>query len=233
MLESADGVVVLDQIPVDLEVNAVVKQMHLHGDTRRYEEYISELLRIVTPLARPKAMYKVCCVDKKEAESLEIDGVKFNGRLIRDTLEGVDTAFVCVATCGREIETVEIPAAEVMKRYSLDVIKMALVFSATTYLTNILKEKYKLGEVSSINPGEIKAFPSSQHRLIFSILGDVKSRIGLELTEYCALVPTKSHAGIYFSKETKFIPCRMCTQKRCMGRRAAYDPELAKPYQQG
>ncbi len=231
MLESADGVVVLDQIPVDLNVNAVIKQMHLHGDTRRYEEFIGELLQTVKPLARPKAMYKVCCVEKKEAESLEIDGVKFNGRLIRDTLEGVDTAFVCVATCGREVEAVEIPAAEVMKRYSLDVIKMALVFSATTYLTDKLKEKYKLGDISSLNPGEIKAFPSTQHRLIFAILGDVKSRIGLELTEYCALVPTKSHSGIYFSKETKFISCRMCTQKRCTGRRAAYDPDLARQYQ--
>jgi hypothetical protein len=231
MLESREGVIVLDQIPVNLDVTSVIKQMHLHGDTRRYEEHISELIRTVSPLARPKAMYKVCCVEKKEAESLEIDGVKFDGRLIRDTLEGVDTVFVCVATCGTEVDTVKIPAAEVMKRYSLDVIKNALLFIVSTYLNNHLKEKYNLGELSSMNPGEIKAFPSSQHRLLFSILGDVKSRIGLELTENCALVPTKSHSGIHFSKETQYFGCRMCTQKKCMGRRVAYDPELAKQYQ--
>jgi hypothetical protein len=231
MLESREGVVVLDQIPVKLEVASVIKQMHLHGDTRRYEEYIGELIRIVSPIARPKAMYKVCCVDKKEAESLEIDGVKFNGRLIRDTLEGVDTVFICVATCGREVEAVDIPSAEVMKRYSLDMIKIALLFTASAYLDNQLKEKYSLGEMSSMNPGEIKAFPSSQHRPIFSILGDVKSLIGLELTECCALMPTKSHSGIHFSKETPYFGCRMCTQKRCTGRRVAYDPELAKHYE--
>jgi hypothetical protein len=230
-MESRDGVVVLDYIPVNLDMDAVLKQMHLHGDTRRYEAHLRELMGVVTPLARPKAMYKVCCVDKKEAESLEIDGVRFNGRLIRDTLEGVDTVFVCVATCGREVETIKLPAEEVMKRYSLDVIKMALVFNATSYLNNHLKEKYSLGEISSLNPGEIKAFPSSQHRLIFSILGNVEEKIGLQLTENCALVPTKSHSGIYFTRETKFISCKMCTQKRCMGRRAAYDPELAKQYE--
>jgi hypothetical protein len=232
MMESRDGAVVLDQIPVKLDVTEVIKQMHLHGDKQRYENYLRELIQIVTPLARPKALYKVCCVDKKESDSLEIDGVKFNGRLIVDTLEGVDTVFVCVATCGREVESVEIPAAEVMKRYCLDMIKTALIFTATTYLDEYLKKHYSLdNEISRISPGEIKAFPSTQHKNIFAVLGDVEGKIGLKLTEYCALVPTKSSSGIFFSKETKFISCRMCTQKRCMGRRAAYDAELARPYQ--
>ncbi len=230
-MESPNEVVVLDRIPVNLEVPSVIKQMHLHGDTARYEKYVGEIIETAKLVARPKAMYKVCCVERKEAAALEIDGVKFNGRLVVDALEGVDTVFVAVATCGTEVEAIEIPTAEVMKRYCLDVVKMALVMEATGYMNNYLKEHYGLkDELSRLAPGEIKAFPSSQHRLIFQILGDVEGKIGLKLTENCALVPTKSHSGIYFSKETKFISCKLCTQKRCMGRRAAFDAELAKNY---
>ncbi|MBN1191332.1 MAG: hypothetical protein JXA46_16370 [Dehalococcoidales bacterium] len=231
MLKSADDAVVVDAIPVEMDVSSVIKEMHLHGDSRRYEGHVRDLLEVVSLLARPKAMYKVCRVRNRNEDSLEICDVRFDGRLIRDVMEGVDTVFACVVTCGREVERVEIPSGDIMKRYSLDIVKMALVFNAAKYLSIHLKEKYGLDEIYSLNPGEIRAFPSSQHRLIFSILGDVKSRIGVELTENCALVPTKSLSGIYFPRETPFISCRMCTQKRCMGRRAAYDPEMAGRYQ--
>jgi hypothetical protein len=231
-METPEGVVVLDQIPVNLDTAAVLKQMHVHGDTRRYETYIQEMIALVTPVARPKIMYRACCVEKREAEYVIIDGVRFDGRLISDTLDGIDTVFVCVGTCGKEVDAIELPASEVMKRYCLDQIKMALVFTATVYFEKYLKEHYPLKELSRLSPGEIKAFPSSQHRNIFAILGDVEGKIGLKLTENCALVPTKSHSGVYFSKDTQFISCKMCTQKRCPGRRAPYDPELAKPYLQ-
>ena len=230
MEESRNGVMILDNIPANLDAARVLKQMHLHGDTKRYEQNINELIELVTPIARPKAVYKVSCIENKSQDSLEIDGVKFTGRLVRDTLDKADTVFVCVATCGIEVEKIEIPPASVMKRYCLDVIKMALVFSAITYLNDYLKQHFNLGEISSLNPGELKAFPSTQHKKVFSILGDVEGMIGVRLTEYCALVPTKSHSGIYFSTDTKFISCRMCTQKRCMGRRAPFDAELAKQY---
>jgi hypothetical protein len=229
-MESIEGAVILDQFPFNLDAAKIVKQMHLHGDTRRYEDNIRELIGVVTPVARPKALYKVSCVDKKGPDSLEIDGVIFSGRLIRDVLDKVETVFVCVATCGTEVEAVEVPAGDVMKRYCLDVIKIALVFAAIAYLREYLAQHYSLKDLSSLNPGELKAFPSTQHKKIFSLLGDVEGRIGLKLTENCALVPTKSHSGIYFSTETQFISCRLCTQPRCMGRRAPYNAESAKQY---
>ncbi len=82
-----------------------------------------------------------------------------------------------------------------------------------------------------MNPGEAEAFPIDQQKKLFSILGDVEGMIGVKLTENCAMIPLKSTSGIYFSKETKFIGCLLCTHKRCQGRKAAYNPELAKKYQ--
>jgi hypothetical protein len=230
-MESSNGVVILDKVPFELNIDKIVKQMRLHGDTRRYEENLRELIKIVSPLARPKALYKVGYVNKKEHDSLQVDGVEFSGRLIRDALDKAATVFICVATCGTEVEAIELPASDVMKRYCLDVIKMGLVFSAIACLREHLMQHFNLKELSHLNPGEIKAFPSTEHRKIFALLGDVEKMIGLKLTENCALVPTKSHSGIYFSSGTHFISCRLCTQQRCQGRRAPYDAELAKQYQ--
>jgi hypothetical protein len=230
-MKTSDEVVVFNKIPVDLKADQILKQMRLHGDPKRFEEIIRELIATVTPIARPKALYKVSCIEKKETDSLEIDGVKFSSRLLRDNLDQVESVFVGLATCGTEVDAIELPAGDVMKRYCLDAIKLALVVSASTYLQNHLAGKFGLGELSTLNPGELKQFPIEMQKNLFEILGDVEGMIGVKLTQNCALVPTKSRSGIFFSKETQFISCRMCLMKRCQARRAAYDPELAKQYQ--
>ncbi len=230
-MESRNDVVIFDQIPIKLEVAQIVKQMRLHGDTRRYESNIHDLIELVTPIARPKALYKVGCVNKKDHSSLEIEGIKFTSQLLRDTLDKVETVFICLATCGTEVDSIELPANDIMKQFCLDAIKIALVIGASNFLQERLTQRFGLGQLSSLNPGEIKSFPIEMQRQLFSILGDVESMIGVRLTENCALVPTKSRSGVYFSSETQFISCRMCKQARCIGRRAAYDAELAKPYE--
>lgn len=230
-MKTDNKVVVFKDIPAELKIDQVMKQMRLHGDPRRFEEKIRGLLEMVNPIAQPKALYKIGCVENKEPDSLEIDGIKFSGKLLRDNLDQVETVFVCLATCGTEVEAIKIPAGDVMKSYCLDMIKLALVISASTYLQDQLRRKFGLGELSGLHPGELKQFPIEMQRKLFDILGDVEGMIGVRLTENCALVPTKSRSGIFFSKETQFISCRLCLQKRCQARRAAYDPELAAQYQ--
>ncbi len=226
----SDNLVVLDKIPFNLDTAKIIERMHAHGDVKRYEKNINELIEVVSPIARPKAMYKIACVDHDDSESLEIDGVKFNSRLVIDKLGQAETVFVCAATCGTEVETIEVPAADVMKRFCLDAVKNAILFSASAYLREHLTRRYHMQEVSTLNPGETKSFPISQMENLFSILGDVEGTIGVKLTENCALVPTKSGCGIYFSTENEFVSCRLCPQARCQGRRAPYEPELAKHY---
>ena len=224
------GVVILDKIPSELDVAKVIKYMHLHGDPRRFETIAAALLDEVVPLARPKAVYKVSCIGNRTSDSVEIDGLRCVSQLVRDTLDRVETVFPCVTTCGTELDGIRLPPGEVMKSYCLDIIKNLVLFEARAYLMQELKSRYSLGELSSLNPGELEAFPSSEHQLIFSLLGDVEGMIGVRLTEFCALVPTKSGSSLLFSSESKFISCRLCKMKRCQGRRAAFDVELAGRY---
>jgi hypothetical protein len=221
--------VVLDKIPVDLDVAKIITQMKIHGDTRRYETCLREMIAVVSPVARPKALIKICCVENKDEESLEIEGVKFTSRLVRLNLDKIDSVFIGVVTAGTEVESIPAPQ-DVMQRFCLDAVKNATLFAASTYLRDYLTRHYHTGQLSTLNPGETESFPIDQQKKLFSILGDVENMIGVKLTENCALVPVKSGAGIYYSTETEFISCRLCTNQRCMGRRAVYEPELAKKY---
>jgi hypothetical protein len=219
-------VIVLDKIPFEFNVEAILKQMKIHGDPKRFEVPIRELIDLVIPVAKPKALIKVVCVDHKTPDMLQIDGVEFDSKLVRVNLDPVETAFVCMTTIGTEVEAIEQPK-EVMKKFCLDAMKNHLLFAATAYLRKFLQDNYQTGTLTNLNPGETASFPIAQQRKIFQIIGDVEGYIGVHLSENCALIPTKSHSGIYFSTAVEFISCRLCTNKRCQGRRAPYEPELA------
>lgn len=220
-----DKVVVLE-VPFKFNIENILKGMKIHGDAKRFEVPLRELIEAVTPVARPKALIKIVCVDHKTPETLQIDGVEFDSKLVRVSLDAVETAFVCMTTVGAEVEAMEQPK-DVMKRYCLDALKNYLLFEATAYLKKFLQDNYKTGTLTNLNPGETASFPIAQQRKIFQIIGDVEGYIGVRLSENCALIPTKSHSGVYFSTAVEFISCRLCTNKRCQGRRAAYEPELA------
>jgi hypothetical protein len=219
-------VIILDKIPCEFTVESVLKNTRMHADPRRFEAGIRSLIDVVTPVARPKALIKVVCVDHKTTDSLQIDGVEIDSTLVRAKLDPVETAFVCMTTIGTEVEALEQPK-DIMLRFCLDAMKNMLLFAATAYLKKFLQDNYHTGTLTNLNPGETASFPIAYQRKIFQIIGDVEGYIGVRLSENCALLPTKSHSGIYFSTDVEFISCRLCTNQRCSGRRAPYEPDLA------
>jgi hypothetical protein len=218
-------VIVLD-VPFEFKIDEILKQMKLHGDPKRFEKPVLEMMEAVRAVARPKALIKVVCVDHKTPDTLQIEGVEFDSKLVRVNLDPVETAFVCMTTVGVEVETVPQPP-DVIKRFCLDALKNHLLFAATANLKKFLQDTYHTGTLTNLNPGETASFPIDQQRKIFQIIGDVEGYIGVRLSENCALIPTKSHSGIYFSTAVEFISCRLCTNQRCQGRRAPYEPDLA------
>ncbi len=230
MAETQDNLKIFMDIPFELDAEKILKSLRLHGSNQRFAENIHELIEIITPIARPKAMYKVSCVSQVDHDAIEIDGVKFTSNLVRINLGKVKTVFPYVATCGQEVDAVEVPARDILSRHCLEAIKLALVISASQYIHKYLSEVYSLGELSNMSPGELESWPITQQKELFAILGDVEGSIGVKLTEGGAMKPLKSRSGLHYSADVKFVSCLLCTQKRCTGRQAAYDPELAQKY---
>lgn len=77
-----------------------------------------------------------------------------------------------------------------------------------------------------MSPGSLEDWPVSQQSALFSLLGDTQHAIGVQLTESCLMVPTKSVSGIRFPMEDSFESCQLCPREDCPGRRAPYDEAL-------
>jgi len=223
---------VLDSIPVRLDLEEVLKRLHIRKENEYMGRIVQELIEIVRPIAKPKAIYEVSYVDNKNEDSLYIDGVRFTSRVLRVNLDKVERVFPYVTTCGRELDEIAVPSDDYMKYYCLDTIKEMALRSAISYLTDYLTRNYALGQTSRMSPGSLKDWPITQQKELFSIFGNVEDLIGVRLTESFLMVPIKSVSGIYFPTEIRFESCQLCPREVCSERRAPYDPALAEKYKE-
>ena len=221
---------VLHNIPVDLDQEAILGQLRLRKRSVSVEKIVQELLELVRPIARPKAVYQVAYVDNKMESSVRIGGVEFTSRLLRINLDKVERAFAYVATCGTELDEIAVPSSDLLKYYCLDTIKVMILRTARSYLKDYLIRTYALGRISAMSPGRLKDWPVTQQEPLFRILGDVEKLIGVRLTDTYLMQPLKSVSGIYFPTEVRFESCQLCPRAVCSWRRAPYDPSLVQKY---
>ena len=134
---------VLNSIPVNLDLETVLKRMHVRNRSESIVKNVREMIEIARPIAKPKAVYEVSHVDKKNGDSLEIGDVRFTSRVLRVNLDKVERVFPYVVTCGRELDEIDIPSHDLMKCYFMDQIKETVVVLAREYLEDYLKGKYE------------------------------------------------------------------------------------------
>ena len=225
---------VLDNIPIRLDLEAVLKRMRARRQNESIRRSIRELIGRVRPIARPKAVYEVSYIENKGEESIDIAGIKFTSRVLRVNLDKVARVFPHIVTCGRELYDIDIPSDELLKGYLLDQIRETVLVSAREYLEDYLIKKYALGQLSRMAPGSGAAtvWPITQQKQLFSIFGNVEELIGVRLTDSMLMIPVKSVSGIFFPTEAKFESCQLCPVERCTGRRAPYEPDLEKKYRE-
>ncbi|MDP3064762.1 MAG: vitamin B12 dependent-methionine synthase activation domain-containing protein [Chloroflexota bacterium] len=218
---------VLDSIPVSLDFKEVMNRLRNHSEL---EPIVQELLDAVRPVARPKAVYDVCYLDERGPDWVTINGVRFASHVLRGVLDEEGRVFPYVATCGTEVDQITVPADDLVRAYCLDIMKRMLVTSARAHLENYLVERYALGKVSKVSPGELLDWPLPQQKELFSLIGDVEGLIGVKLTESFLMVPIKSVSGMFFATEVKFEACQLCLQPKCESRRAPYSPAMVAEY---
>ena len=226
---------VLNSIPINLELEAVLKRMHVRNKSESLVKNVQEMLEMARPKAKPKAIYDVAYVEKKNDDSLEIGGIKFTSRVLRINLDKVGRVFPYVVTCGKELDEIDIPDSDFIIGYYLDQIKETTLILARQYLEDHLRRSFALGQMSKMAPGAGASddWPITQQEGLFALFGGrakVEELIGVRLTDKCLMIPIKSVSGILFPTEIRFESCQICPREGCIGRRAPYDPELAKKY---
>ena len=222
--------VLLSAIPFKLEPEAVMKAMRVRKATAQIEGMVREMVEQAQAVARPKAAYRVSLVEHVDEDSVDIDGVRFTSRVLSKCLLMLNRVFPCICTCGREIDGLVVPPDNVMRSYCLETIKTFAVAASIQFIGNHLKQTYATGQLSHMNPGEFEDWPLSQQKQLFSLFGDTKKLIGVELTASYVMKPMKSRSGIYFANNEGFESCQFCPIKKCPGRRARFQPEKLKDY---
>ncbi len=220
---------IIDRIPLELDVEQILDILHIDRNGR-YAEDVGEMIDMVRPVIRPKAIYDVCYVEHEDRASVRIGGVRFTSRVLRVNLDKVGRVFPFIATSGTEAESIEVPSDDLMKRFILDTIKETALDFVTKYLYEHIQKKYRIGQLSSMTPGSLEDWPLSEQRQLFSIFGDVEKILGVKLTDSFLMIPIKSVSGIYFPTEVSFESCQLCPRERCPSRRAKYDEKLREKY---
>ncbi len=219
---------VLDNIPVNLDLNSVLERLRLRNESARIRGMIEELIEIITSVAHPKALYRVSQANTVNQKIL-VDGVELTSYIPTLNFSEGEMVFPYVTTCGVEVDGIKIPTSDFMKYYCLNVVKEMVLRSASGYLQGYLIENYGLTQLTRIGPGEALG-PLAQQRELFSILGNVENTIGVRLTGHNMMVPEKSSSGIYFETTVKLESCQLCPDTKCAGRRAPYRPDLLNKY---
>jgi len=217
-------------IPVELDEERIIKLLRTRKGSSRLEQAARELIEIARGAARPKALYQVSHPHVIDGDTVDIDGTRFTSRILSRCLTGVDTVYPFIATAGRELDELPVPPGDLWRQLCLDTVKTVLLVGAVDYLSGYINEHFSIPHTSHMNPGEIEDWPLSQQLPLFRLFDGTEKDIGVTLSKSGVMKPVKSRSGILFPDDTGFVSCRFCTQSRCPGRSAAYDPALVKEY---
>ena len=218
---------IIDDIPIELETDSVIKSLKISKTSPYMQKRIGELVDIINNVAKPKALYTENSIDYCTEDQVSIDGYVFNSRVLGKTLKDLDTCYPYLVTAGVELENVELP--ETQSRMMLDLIKNIVVGNAYDYAKELIAERHNVPYITEMSPGHLDDWQLTEQKTLFNLLGEA-GKIGVRLTDSCMMLPIKTVSGILFSSESGFKSCQVCTQARCMGRKAAYDPRIAIQY---
>ena len=214
-------------IPFALNTNQLFEYLRVKPGTDRAKEF-EDLVGEVRQIGKPKALYKVSFIDEKGEDTITLDGVTFTSLALRKNLDSIERVFPYIATCGTEIDDIEIEQGDFRKRLWISFLKANLLEISIQHLREQLDKRYKVSELATMNPGsgDASVWPVEQQRDLFSIFGDVEKLIGVRSRKSLVIVPDMSVSGILFPTETDFQSCQLCHRENCRFRRAPFDREL-------
>ncbi len=187
---------------------------------------LHRLIETAWQMGRPKTVFRECFIEGRTDDTVVVDGVTFRSRVLRVNLEHAQQVFAYVATCGTELENWARSLDDMLEQYWADRIMELALRQALHHLNEQISQLVPHSKTSVMNPGSLHAWPISEQKPLFGLIGPGTGRIGVTLTESLLMTPAKSVSGIRFATEVRFESCQLCPRKDCPNRRVPYDREL-------
>jgi hypothetical protein len=211
------------ELAYDIDAAALLRSIKMRAVEADLTAVAAELIEMVKPVARPKAVFIPMKVKALTSTSFKLGEAVFHSRVLGKVFEEDAVVLPYIITTGKELDALNCSQNDMLAKFRLDAAKSAVLFAAGRAFENELKDRYPEQRFTHINPGEIDDWPLTEQKILFALFKDAAAKIGVQLTEGCMIKPVKSRSGIYFANDDGFETCRLCTQYRCTGRRAAFD----------
>lgn len=224
-MNNATKIHVLDAIPFELDVQALQKHLHIRPASSSGRE-LERLLDEARRLARPRALYRIAYISERGEDWVDIEGRRFNSRVLRVNLESAHRVFATLATCGLEMQEWADGIDDLLLRFWAETIKEAALYCAVRALEADIDQRYQPGKTAYMSPGSLKDWPIEQQQVLFDLYETRQAEIGVRLTGSMLMIPTKTVSGMRFPTEVSFASCQLCPRENCPNRRAPYEPEL-------
>jgi hypothetical protein len=212
---------ILEAITISPDFGEIRRRLHITGD--KEWRRVCDLVERVWPILEAKATYKACPITSKHRDSIKLGRVCLKSRVLRQQLEQSEQVFPYVVTIGNKLEEKIRTSDDVLEQYYLDTIGNFALSALLVRMEDHLQSRYDFQCISSMAPGSLEDWPLEEQSLLFSALGDVKSAIGVRLTEAFLMIPMKSESGVFFPTSEKFYSCRLCARKDCVNRKTGYN----------
>ena len=135
--------IVLDAIPFNLDAAKLAAGIHLPGEDAELRQAWETLVRNVTRIARPKAIYRDCTVDAVTGDTVVVEGVPLESRVLAGQIGERRRLFAYCATCGTETAELE-QNLEPLERFWLEELRLSLLRQAIAYLHREIRRRYRL-----------------------------------------------------------------------------------------
>jgi hypothetical protein len=194
-------------------------------DDPKDENYkvVTEMLEEALNCANPKFVHCVASIEEKGEDYVIVEGHKLTSALVREKLDKVHRIIPFVATCGTEAETWSHRYTDMLEHYWADEIKKLILRKCSQFMKDTVRAQlFPIGYMSTMNPGSLPQWPITEQTTLFSLIGNVREDIGVNLTDTCLMIPSKSISGFFFSSETYYENCQLCPMLKCPNRRAEY-----------
>lgn len=197
---------------LEIDFAALAKSLMLEPGGGEEAEF-RELFDGAIKAARPFALYRELELEAVAPEGASFGGKAFKSYLLGQRLAQAGKAYPYIATCGRELDALPADRQDPLVEFWLESLKEAALDCAFAALEKEVLSRAGQPCVNWLEPADASSWSLTELAGIFELF---PGQDAVTLSEYMAMEPNKSRAGILHGSPGKLSNCEICPmKKRC------------------
>jgi hypothetical protein len=217
-----NGCAILNNLKFNIVYDELVTNLNINDNIEA--QVLKELIEEARKIAKPKALFKKCVINRKGTDYVVIDNKKFFSKVVSVNLHKEIIVFPYIVTCGNELQEWCNSQKHSLASKIARSIGQSILVQMLNELPKYLENEFKISPLARVNPGSTIDWDLSDLEKIFSILDNPLKLINVSINDSFFMSPTMTNSGIYFRNETGYKNCIMCTMD-CPLRETSYDKD--------